>query len=132
MYTIRSLMNSIHELEARRDAILDEMRSIRSLRRGNISEQFLKVQHQGIRAPVLRGPYYVLMRRDGKRVISQRVSSGAALEQARKDIESHKRFVALCREFEIVTEQLGELERGSLELGQEKKRHRLRLNRKRK
>jgi hypothetical protein len=122
-------MNTIHDLEARRDAILDEMRSIRSLRRGNISEQFLKVRHQGIREPVLRGPYYVLLRRAGKKVISQRVTSGSELAQARQDIESHKRFVALCREFETLTEQLGEIERESPAMGQEKKRRRLPSNR---
>lgn len=121
-------MNTIHDLEAKRDAILNEMRSIRSLRRGNISEQFLRVRHQGIKEPVLRGPYYVLLRRDGKQVISQRVTSGSKLAQARQDIESHKRFVALCREFEILTEQLGEIERES-PMGQEKKRRRLPSNR---
>jgi hypothetical protein len=125
-------MSTIHDLEARRDAILNEMRSIRSLRRGNISEQFLKVRHQGIKEPVLRGPYYVFLRRDGKRVISQRVSSGPELEQARRDIESHKRFVALCREFEVLTEQLGDTERESPAMGQEKKRHKLPSNTKRK
>ena len=123
-------MNTITDLEARRDAILEEMRSIRSLRRGNISEQFLKVRHQGIRERVLRGPYYVLLRRDGKKVISQRVTSGPELIQAREDIESHKRFVALCREFEVLTEQLGELERESSTMGQEKKQRRLPSNKK--
>ena len=121
-------MDTINNLEARRDAILNEMRSIRSLRRGNISEQFLKVQHQGIKQPVLRGPYYVLLRREKEKVISQRVASGSELAQARQDIESHKRFVALCREFEILTEQLGEIERES-PMGQKKKRRRLPLNR---
>ena len=123
-------MKTITDLEARRDAILEEMRSIRSLRRGNISEQFLKVRHQGIREPVLRGPYYVLLRRDGKKVISQRVTSGPELAQAREDIESHKRFVVLCREFEMLTEQLGELERESSTMGQEKKQRRLPSNKK--
>jgi len=124
-------MSTISDLEARRNAILEEMRSIRSLRRGNISEQFLKVRHQGIRVPVLRGPYYVLLRRDGKNVISQRVTSGPELAQAREDIESHRRFVALCREFEMLTEQLGELEREPSPIGQEKKQRRLPSNKKR-
>lgn len=117
-------MDTITDLDARRNAILEEMRSIRSLRRGNISEQFLKVRHKGIREPVLRGPYYVLMRRDGKKVVSQRVTSGSALAQAQKDIESHRRFVALCREFEMLTERLGELERESAPMEREKKRRR--------
>ncbi len=125
-------MDAINDLEVRRNAILEEMRAIRSLRRGSISEQFLKVRHQGIREPVLRGPYYVLMRRDGKKVISQRVPSGPELAQAREDVARHRQFVALCREFETLTERLGELERGSAALSQEKKRHRLRSNKKQK
>lgn len=125
-------METINGIEAKRNAILEEMRSIRSLRRGNISEQFLKVKHQGIKEPVLRGPYYVLLRRDGMKVISQRVSAGSELVEAREDVERHKRFVALCRQFEMLTEQLGELERTAPAMGQEKKRHRLRSNRKQK
>lgn len=123
-------MTTINDIEAKREAILEEMRSIRSLRRGNISEQYLKVQHRGVREPVLRGPYYVLMRRDGKKVISQRVTKGPALEQARKDIESHRRFVTLCREFEALTEQLGELEHEFPKMEREKKRRKLPLNKK--
>lgn len=119
-------MDTIQDLEAKRNGILDQMRSIRSLRRGSISEQFLKVKHQGLRQPVLRGPYYLFQRREGNRVISQRVSSGPELTRAREDIERHKRFVSLCREFEALTERLGELERESPTLGQEKKRRRLR------
>jgi len=118
-------VDTIHDLEAKRESILTEMRSIRSLRRGNISEQFLKVRHQGVREPVLRGPYYVWLRRDGKKVISQRVTSGSELERMRRDIEAHKRFVALCREFESLTEQLGDIEQESPAMGQEKKRRRL-------
>lgn len=123
-------MDTINDLQSRRESILEEMRSIRSLRRGNISEQFLKVRHQGLREPVLRGPYYVFMRREGKKIISQRVPSGPELEQARRDIESHKRFVALCREFEVLTERLGEIERGLPALGQKKKQRKLPSNRK--
>jgi hypothetical protein len=114
-------MNTIRELEARRSAILEEMRSMRSMKRGTINEQFLKVRLKGKEQPVLRGPYYVLSRREGNKTVSKRLSSPTQLQEANKDVEVHKRFVALCKEFELLSERLGELER-QVQGGPEKKR----------
>jgi hypothetical protein len=44
------------------------------------------------------------------------------LEEARKDVAQHKRFMGLCQEFERLTARLGELERRETEGVQEKKR----------
>jgi len=115
-------MNPIQELEARRNAILEEIRSIRSLRRGTINEQYLKVRLRGKKEPALRGPYYVFSRREGGKTVSQRLTSSGELEQARRDAGAYKKFWSLCREFEQVTTRLGELERQVPELEQEKKR----------
>ncbi len=122
-------MNTIRDLEARRKAILEEMRSIRSMRRGTISEQYLKVHHKGKKEPVIRGPYYLFSRKERKRTVGYRLTTPEELEEARKDVAAHKRFVALCEEFEQLTERLGELERQSDEVGQEKKRRKSRSNR---
>jgi hypothetical protein len=97
------------------------MFSIRSLRRGTISEQFLKSTRAGGKEPVRLGPYYVLSRREGNKTISQRLT-GAELEQARQDIEEHKRFIGLCKEFEELTERLGQQEREEADLEEKKKR----------
>lgn len=117
-------MTTRSDLEARRNAILEQMRSIRSMRRGSISQQFLKVRHRGVAEAVSRGPYYVFSRREKNKTSSQRLSSAAKIAQARQDIAAHQRFVALCREFETLTERLGELERESSGLEGEKKRRR--------
>ena len=121
-------MDGIRELEARRDAILEQMRSIRSMRRGTINQQFLKVRLKGRKEPLLRGPYFVLSRREGNKTVSKRLTSPAQLQWARRQIEAHKRFVSLCKEFEVLTERLGQLEQ-SLEEGLKKKRSRLPLSR---
>ena len=118
-------------LEARRNAVLDQMRSIRSMRRGTVNEQFLKVPQKGSPEPALRGPYYVFSRSEAGKTKSCRLSSPEELELARKDIAEYHRFVALCREFEQLTERFGELQRGE-SLWAKKKRRRSRSSRIRK
>lgn len=111
----------IQELEERREQILSEMQAMRSMRRGSITEQYLKDKRKKGQ-PVTRGPYYVFSRREDGRTVSRRLKPGPDLEQARREVAAHQRFVELCQEFERLTERLGELERDSDR--QEKKRHR--------
>ncbi len=121
-------MDTVQEVEARRSAILEEMRSIRSMRRGTINEQHFKVRLKGTKGTFFQGPYYVLSRREGEKTVSQRLRAGSEVEQARRDVAEYKRFVALCHEFEQLTARLGQLEGGHEQVGEEKKRHRSRLS----
>jgi hypothetical protein len=125
-------MDTVQELEARRNAIIEQMRSIRSMRRGTISEQHFKTYLKGRKGVVLQGPYYVLSRREGEKTVSKRLRSPVELEQARKDVAEHKTFLGLCQEFERLTARLGELERGEQGLEQEKKEFRSLSNKMRK
>lgn len=118
-------METTHDIESRREAVLQEMRSIRSMKRGTINEQYLKVPQKGTSKPALRGPYHVLSRREGSKTVSERLTTPEQLEQARKDVEAHKRFTGLCKEFEILTERLGILQRHSSD-AEKKKRSRRR------
>lgn len=122
-------MDTLHELEAQRDALLAEMKSIRSMKRGTINGQYLDVRHVTLRRPIKRGPYFVLSRYDAsrKKTISRRLTTPEELEQTRSDVAAYKRYVALCDDFERLTERLGELEHGSAVVAAEKKRRRLRL-----
>ena len=117
-------MDTVQQLEARRNAILEEMRSIRSMRRGTVNEQYFETRLKGRKGLVHQGPYYVLSRREGEKTVSKRLRSEGELEQAQKDIAEYKRFLGLCQEFERLTARLGELERGDQGLEQEKKRFR--------
>jgi hypothetical protein len=47
--------------------------------------------------------------------VSKRLKSESEVDQAREDIDAYKRFKGLCREFEGLTEELGELSRASEE-----------------
>ena len=57
-----SVQSAVHELEARRLELVDELLAIRSLVRGSLTEQYQEVPRQGAAKPVWRGPYYVLSR----------------------------------------------------------------------
>jgi len=125
-------MNTVQELEARRNAIIEQMRSIRSMRRGTINGQHFKTRLKGRKGVVLQGPYYVLSRREGEKTVSKRLRSPVELEQARKDVAEYKKFLGLCQEFERLTARLGELERAEQGLEQEKKEFRSLSNKMRK
>lgn len=118
-------MQTIPEIESRRDAVLKELCSIRSMKRGTINEQYLKVPQKGSK-PALRGPYYVLSRREGNKTVSERLRTPAQLEQAKMDVAAHRKFIELCKEFEALTERLGVLLRQA-HGNEEKKRLRWRL-----
>jgi hypothetical protein len=117
-------MDTVQQLEVRRNAILEQMRSIRSMRRGTINEQYFKARLKGRKGMVRQGPYYVFSKREQEKTASRRLRSAAELEEARKDVAEYKRFLGLCQEFERLTARLGELERGEQGLEQEKKRFR--------
>jgi 3-methyladenine DNA glycosylase/8-oxoguanine DNA glycosylase len=117
-------MATIQELEKRREQVLEQMRSIRSLKRGTISEQYFPVMRDGKPSGERRGPYYVLSRREGERTVSRRLRSAEEVRQAREAIAAHRRFVDLCKEYEELTERLGQLERQAPDLSGEKKRRR--------
>ena len=117
-------MDTVRQIEQRRDALLREMGAIRSMRRGTINEQFLNVPHKGRAAPARCGPYYVLSRSEGGKTVSRRLISPQQVAQAQADVAAHQRFVGLCRQFEELTERLGQLEGAGGGLGQEKKRPR--------
>lgn len=109
-YYMNEAQKRLETLERRRRELVDAMLSIRSMCGGKISEQFLQVHHKGKKQPVERGPYYVLSCWKEGRNQSRRIRS-EALEEIRADLANHERFVALCREFEELTERLGALER---------------------
>ena len=99
----------IQELEARRLAIIEEIRSIDSMRRGTVNEQFFQVGLNGSKELTGRGPYYVWTRSVGGKTVSQRLTSAEAVEQARADVAAYKRFRALCGDYIEVSSQMGAL-----------------------
>ena len=116
-------MNDIRKIEARREAVLGQMRAIRSMKKGSVTRQYVPVPQQG-KSTARRGPYYVFCQSRKGRTISRRLRSNEEFERAKADVAAHKRFVALCKQFVELTEKLGELEREASQAPPEKKRRR--------
>jgi hypothetical protein len=109
----------IQQLEARRLSVVEEIRSIDTMRRGTVNEQFFQFRLKGSKELTRRGPYYVWTRSQGGKTVSQRLTSAEAVEQARADVAAYKRFRTLCGEYIEVASKLGALKRTT---EQEKKR----------
>jgi len=109
----------VQQLEARRLAILDEIRSIDSMRRGSVNEQFFQIRHKGSKELTRQGPYYVWSRSQGGKTVSQRLTSAEDIENTRAEVAAYRRFQTLCREYVEVASELASLKRTT---EQEKKR----------
>jgi hypothetical protein len=97
-------MKTIESIVERRDEIIEEIRNLRSMRKGIINEQYLKVPHKGKEA-FLRGPYYVLTKKQNGKTVSTRIRRNE-YEEIKKETEAYKKFNLLSSEFATITEEL--------------------------
>ena len=112
-------MTKARRLEQKRQALLDKLKEIRSLRKGCLNEQWFPAVRHGKKTEQVRGPYFVWTHKVGKKTVSQRVRGEAAVERARQDQANYTAFREICRQYQAVAEQLGALEReheGELEV----------------
>lgn len=93
-------------LEAQREQVLEEMRSIERLRRGSFRRQFFKLEQAG--RTVTRGPYYLLQGFIRGRKFAERIPAEAA-DQVGEQVHNYKRFQQLAERFVTVTDQLTRL-----------------------
>jgi hypothetical protein len=103
-------MMSIENLEKRREELLSQIEEIRTMKRGTINEQYLKVPRKG-KEPSVRGPYYVLSRNEGGKTVGFRIKNDEKLKLLQKDIENYKKFNDLSKEFVSVMEAITDIKR---------------------
>lgn len=103
-------MDTIEQVDKRREQILREMQAIRAVERAALSEQMLRVKHKGKAKSALCGPYFVLSRWVEGKTKSRRVPR-EELSRIQEEVANHKRLQALFEEFADLTERLGQLER---------------------
>ena len=98
--------SSLTALEQQRDAVLEEMRTIDRLRRGSLSQHFLK-KHQGGQT-VTHGPYFVLQGYLRGKKFSRHISAEQAT-QVGAEVKNYQRFQALAERFVTLTDQATQL-----------------------
>lgn len=104
-------MTRIQALESRRKEVLEELAAIRSLRKGNLNEQWFPIVRNGKQTKKLRGPYFVWSYKVGKKSVSERLKGDRGIALARQDAANYHRFRQLCGELEKIISELGEAER---------------------
>jgi len=112
-------MMNLEDLVRVREEIIEKIKEIRTMRRGTINEQYLKVPRKE-KEPSIRGPYYVLSRNEGGKTVGFRLKTQEELDLATKDVESYKEFNRLSKEFITVTESITDMIR-SVEKADSKK-----------
>lgn len=100
-------------LQRQRSHILDQMAALDRMERGRLCEQFLKGTKDG--QPVSWGPYHVLQRRLGQKVLKKRVPA-ARLPAVQADIQRHEQFLKLADHYAELTEAMTHLQDATPEL----------------
>jgi hypothetical protein len=96
------------KLQTQRQALLQQLAPLEQLRRGSLTEQyFLARRKDG--APVRRGPYPLLTRKQGQKTISVRLTDPALLPLYRQQLAALRQFESVVRQLVAVGEQLSEL-----------------------
>jgi hypothetical protein len=107
-------MDQTAAIESQRQRVVEQMMHLGAMRRGTLNEQYLRDARKGAGKSVLRGPYYVLSRKESGRTVSQRIRT-RDVERVRREMDCYSRFMELCREFVDLSERLGQAERHGAE-----------------
>ena len=97
---------SLDSLEQQRDATLEEMCTIDRLRRGTLSQHYLKKRQAG--QMITHGPYFVLQGYLRGKKFSRHICAEQAT-QVEADVKNYQRFQALAERFVTLTDQITQL-----------------------
>lgn len=95
-------------LEQQRRQLLQQLSGLQQLRRGSLTEQFLKVKRKD-GSTVKRGPYPLFTRKEGPKTVSFRVSDPELLPVYREQIQTMRQFETVVGQLVRVGEELSDL-----------------------
>jgi hypothetical protein len=95
-------------LEQQRRQLLQQLSGLQQLRRGSLTEQFLKVKRTDD-STVKRGPYPLLTRKEGPKTVSFRLRDPELLPVYRAQIQTMRQFETVVGQLVRVGEELSDL-----------------------
>jgi hypothetical protein len=95
-------------LEQQRQRLLQQLSGLPQLRRGSLTEQFLRVKRKD-GSQSKRGPYPLLTRKEGKKTVSRRLTDPALVPVCRQQIQALRQFESVVGQLVRVGEQLSDL-----------------------
>ncbi len=96
---------SLTALQQQREQVVEEMRAIDRLRRGTLSQHFLRRHQNG--KTITHGPYFVLQGYLRGQKFSRHIPAEQA-DQVAGDVANYQRFQALAERFVALSEQITE------------------------
>ncbi|MCL2153841.1 MAG: hypothetical protein FWH57_13005 [Oscillospiraceae bacterium] len=100
-------MSELMQLAARRNEIVDEIGTIKSMRKGTLNTNYNKVTNKK-GEDVFNGPYYILTKRGAdNKTVSERISAADA-PRIQEEVDNYKRFRQLTDEYIDVCEKLSQ------------------------
>lgn len=102
-------MNTLEQIQQQREALVNQMLQITSACAGSINEQYLPKRKEGKPTGEKVGPYFVLTAKRKGRTVSKRLKGDKALHQTQVAIDNHHKLRRLMKEFEELTQQMGEI-----------------------
>ena len=96
------------KLEQQRQVLLQQLSSLRELRHGSLTEQFLTIKHTD-GSMVKRGPYPLLTRKQGQKTVSLRLKDPQLIPVYRRQIQAMREFETVVDQIVRVGEQLSDL-----------------------
>jgi len=98
-------MPELIRLAARRNEIVNEIGTIKSMRKGTLNTSFNKVTNKK-GEEVINGPYYVLTRRGSdNKTVSERIPTADA-PHVQEEVDNYRRFRQLADEYVDICEKI--------------------------
>ena len=98
-------MDKMAKLTARRGAILEEIESIQSMRKGTLNATYKKVVHKD-GDEVMKGPYYRLSCKDKKSKTLSWTVSVDEVDFIQEEVSNYRRFRQLADDYVSVCEEI--------------------------